>query len=302
MLDSETLFQRLSLDESLRRTFAVYRSGFLVFTKIAASMLVVMTLLWSILLPILLSALGVNGQDFSDPYFLSEHLKEYYVINFAYIAASQVIGAVAAGTMIKAIADFYLGRDPDLLACLKLGWKKSLTVMFASFLVMLGVMVGIVLFFFPGLYLAVAWFVVTPAIVVEKYGVFGSLGRSRSLVSGSWCYVFCTFLIVYLIMFAATFVWNLAFVTVLNKHNALTTIIGYLISNVPAIFMIPILGITQTVMYFNLRVEKEGLDTDLLASDLGERGGDVSYRQVSLMEMMEGEDKAKAMSSATDAV
>lgn len=35
MTDDADVFQRLSLDESLRRTFTVYRTGFFVFTKVA---------------------------------------------------------------------------------------------------------------------------------------------------------------------------------------------------------------------------------------------------------------------------
>ena len=108
--NSETSFERLSLDESLRRAFSVYWKGLFVFTEIAAFILGVTAIIWTILLPILLSALGVNGQDFEDPQYLVDHVMAFYLLMGSRSVISMVIGAVGEGMMIKAVAEFYLER------------------------------------------------------------------------------------------------------------------------------------------------------------------------------------------------
>merc|ERR1719254_12208 len=105
----------------------------------------------------------------------------------------------------------------------------------------------------PGPYLPVKWFVITPVIVIEGIGVFGSFRRSMDLVSGSWCYVFCTQIIVATFMGIATIVWTVIFnadgTAVYNPFQAMLSLI-------PNIIVHPILAIAMTIMYINLRVEK----------------------------------------------
>ena len=193
---SDATFERLSLDESLRRTFSVYRRGFGIFTLIALLFSAIMALLWEILLPILLTVLHVDGKDFVDPQYLMDHMKQFYLLLGANWVLTMLLGAVAQGMMIKAVADVYLEQSPDFKDCFKIGFKKAGVILLASLLVLVPIMFGFLFFLVPGVYLAVLWFVVGPSIVIENKGIVESMKRSWELVSGSWCYVFCTFLIV----------------------------------------------------------------------------------------------------------
>jgi hypothetical protein len=141
-----------------------------------------------------------------------------------------------------------------------------------------------ILLLFPGMYLSVAWFVITPAIVIEGHGAFGCFKRSMNLVSGSWCYVFCTFVIIYVFMIASQFIWSATFAGGNDASHTLFSVWGSAVSLVHAIIYAPVFAIMKTVMYINLRVEKEALNADVLARDLGEGGSDISYRQVGLMD------------------
>jgi len=270
--NSEITFERLSLDESLRRTLSVYRKGFLVFTKIALLVLGVSALLWVILLPILLSTLNVNGQDFTDPQYLVDHMKEFYTLIASKYASSIVIGAVGEGMMIKAVADIYLGRDPDFLDCLKLGFKKSGPIILVALVTLVCVSFGILILVAPGLYMAVIWFVVDPAIVIENYGVFGSMKRSRDLVAGSWCYVFCTLMIINFYGFFLQFIWSLIVVGGNDAGHTLFSVIGSTLALIPSLVILPVFGIVKPILYFNLRIEKEGLNEHVLDRNLGGSG------------------------------
>ena len=50
----------------------------------------------------------------------------------------------------------------------------------------IAIVAGFLAFIVPGIYLAVAWSVALPAVLLESIGAFPSLGRSRSLVRGRW--------------------------------------------------------------------------------------------------------------------
>ena len=52
--------------------------------------------------------------------------------------------------------------------------------------------------------------------------------------------------------------------------STIMTAFGFLIAAIPALMVVPFFSILIVVLYINLRVEKEGLDQQALASDMGE--------------------------------
>lgn len=88
--------------------------------------------------------------------------------------------------------------------------------------------------------------------------------RSKSLVSGQWCFVFgIKFLVGFTIM-VVTRLWN-AFVA--PPHFSF---FGFIVGMIPSAIAAPFLSILVTVLYIHLRVDKEGLDAQALGNDLGE--------------------------------
>ena len=158
---------------SLFRTFSVYRRGFGIFTLIAVLFSAVMALLWAILLTILLTLLGVDGKDFADPDFMVNHMMQFNLLLGANMVLSLLLGAVAEGMMIKAVADVYMEQSPSFKDCFKIGLKKAGVIILASLLVLVRTMFGLIFFIVPGIYLAALWYVVGPSIVIENKGVGG---------------------------------------------------------------------------------------------------------------------------------
>ena len=270
---SYDLFQRLSLDESLRRTVSVYCAGLVVFTQIASLIVLLNAIIWTILLIVLLPIFKIdNGSDFSDPTYLIEHFGAYNALMLIRMVIGMMIAAVGNGAMIRAVADVYLKRRPNLKDCLLVGFQRGCTILIASFLGIIGVSVGGILLLVPGIYLMVVWFGVNQAIVIEGYGVCSAFKRSMNLVSGSWCYVFCTVMIVFITTMIFQAVWGAVVVGGNDAGHTMFTIFGSIVASIPTIITAPIWGILMTIMYMNLRIEKEGLNADLLARNLGESG------------------------------
>jgi hypothetical protein len=111
----------------------------------------------------------------------------------------------------------------------------------------------------------VGWCVVVPVMFVENVGLGAAMGRSWRLVEGRW---WRTFLILFL-MFIVFYVVSLALRAFLALGQALLQIVVsqlvvLWISGVTAAIVdslvFPVLQIAIVLIYFDLRVRKEGLD------------------------------------------
>ena len=128
------------------------------------------------------------------------------------------------------------------------------------FLSTLGMMLGMLLLIVPGLILMTMWYVAVPACVVEGTGPVRSLGRSRELTAGYRWKMFGLILLVIVI-----------------------SVIGSMVVTLPAVFLAGIWGqlavqlvwaglsggfgsVLIAVAYYYLRVAKEGVDVDQIAS------------------------------------
>ncbi len=129
-------------------------------------------------------------------------------------------------------------------------------------------MIPLVLFFFIRFVLA------TQAIVLEQRGPLAGLGRSWRLIGGSFWRTFVIFILVillsllisavpaYLVTFLLTLIGeNASSVGVFVRNQAIAT----LVSQIGLIIAYPLLFSIYTLLYYDLRVRKEGYDIEILA-------------------------------------
>ena len=163
------------------------------------------------------------------------------------------------------------GRKPSFQEMLKAGTGNALPVLLTGVLMVMGIAVGFVLLFVPGVILAVMWCVAVPAQVVEKPQGLGAFARSRALTRGVRWAIFGMFL---LYVLAATMVSIL-----IALGAGIGTGFGLLgfLSGPVAILRVILQAIEQGVfgvfgavfasaLYYELRSVKEGLAPESLAS------------------------------------
>ena len=180
-----------------------------------------------------------------------------------------VLGALLQGTLVRATVLDLADQDMELGQCLVTALGLTLPIMAISVIVFLGVLVGSILLIVPGVMLYCAMSVAVPALIEERAGVFGSIGRSWRLTRGSWLQIF-VLLILYLIFWAVvSTVFGLAF----GVRNFGT---GFNDPTMAAICNALTATVTSTVgavmiasLYIELRSVKEGATTDDLASIFG---------------------------------
>ena len=102
----------------------------------------------------------------------------------------------------------------------------------------------------------------TSAIVLEDVGVDKALSRSSALTRGLKWHVLRT----YLIMFALYMVLGvgLMMVIALTQSVVITTVSQTLL----VIVGYPIVGLTEMLLYYDLRIRKEGFDIEVMAGAL----------------------------------
>ena len=144
--------------------------------------------------------------------------------------------------------------------------------------IMSGLFIGLgaLLCVIPGIYLYAALAVSAPALILERGKVFGSMGRSRHLVTDKWWRTFGILLLTVIISSIVSFVVEIPFLlagggsilfggldsvdTNYVLLQALTTIGGIVAGAVTY----PFAASVTTLMYVDLRMRKEGLDIELM--------------------------------------
>mmetsp|Transcript_38153 Transcript_38153/g.43549 ORF Transcript_38153/g.43549 Transcript_38153/m.43549 type:complete len:370 (-) Transcript_38153:141-1250(-) len=204
-----------------------------------------------------------------------------------------IFAVVAEVAMIYAVGQLYVNRDPRFSECLKKGFSKWCTLFGASMLVLLGLQFGnlillsilvtfshasITLYFLLAFVVYVAWFVfliyvfvplviLSPSIVIENLGPIDGIKRAWDLAQSNRCYIFCTVFCFGLIYNLLILIINGIVVSVAGKEATFSAW-GVLVSMLPAIIYLPLVCILKTIVYLNIRVQREGMNRGVLIDNL----------------------------------
>src|SRR5690349_6694819 len=214
--------RKLSVGETLGEAFSIYRSQAAVLLPIA---------FWLFLGVAILEA--VIGESIA-------------VLAVALLTLALVF--LYQGMVVGLVRDVRDGRRDNSIGDLV---RSALPVLMpligAGLLTAIGIVFGFVLLIVPGLYLLTIWAVTAPVIVVERQGVFDSLGRSRQLVRGNGWPVLGAFLAAILFGLVVNFVLN-AIGKGISDDQILDVVFYALAATVTA----PIEALVASVLYFRL--------------------------------------------------
>lgn len=184
------------------------------------------------------------------------------------IIMSLVLTALGYGAVTHAVAVDYLGLTPSVGSSYSRAWQRvgyleaclfSYTLLLGGSLLLSLVLVGIPMFL---VLLVVLWFY-PQAIMLENLGPVEAFHRSILLVRGNWLRVFGIVVACWILPSALSLA-----VLLLSTDSSFTWIVLIMIGTVTA----PWTMIGSTLMYFDLRVRKEGYGEESLKADLGISG------------------------------
>ena len=184
-----------------------------------------------------------------------------------------IASAFTTAACVKAISDLYLGQPTGFAESLRFAVRRLLPYLVMEILYLLGLAVAFILLVVPGIWLYAAWSVAAPALLIEGLSPPRALGRSRRLVKGRW-FPTAGVLLVAVVMtglVSAAFQGLLVGAAFLPGQPPvlLGVTVVVVAGAISSIIATPFTATVWTILYYDLRVRREGYDVDLLAQQLG---------------------------------
>jgi hypothetical protein len=180
-------------------------------------------------------------------------------IGFGTLILMIVLQALSQAVVLYGAFQDMLGRQLNIGESLRVGLSRFFPIIGVAICVGVLAMLASFLLLFPAFILATMWFVAPPACVVERLGPLDSMGRSRMLTKGHRWPIFGIWLLLVVVSAVVSALLN----RVLAPTGVLVTFLGAVIWN--ALFS-AFYSIFVVVTYHDLRVAKEGVDTEQIAS------------------------------------
>jgi uncharacterized membrane protein len=180
-----------------------------------------------------------------------------------------VLGALSQAVLLYSAFEVMRGRPIKLGESISIGLRRFFPIVGLAIVVAVLAMLGSLLFIVPGVILYLMWFVATPVCVVEQLGPFASMGRSRALTKGHRWKIFGMLLLLLipaLIIGAILGAFAVMSGGLLSLANAMATTVGQIVSLIWNAIWTAFFAILTVVTYHDLRVAKEGINTDQIAA------------------------------------
>jgi hypothetical protein len=296
----------MSVGEWLDATFTLYRRNFVLIASISAVVQIPYALLTWVLFSLTGVAAFVRspftslGTQTITP-AQAQHLLNSYlgviVVTLGLVLVSLlVVVPLGEAATTRAVSDRYLDRTSSLLAAYRAAWSR-LGALITMILILIGAYAGSLFAVIAlvallgavgaggvGALLAIVAFVAlipalvviyvrtvvaVPAIVLERVSGWHGLQRSWRLINGRFWPTFGRMLLLALIASIISSVIAAVFEipgAALAPSN--TFVFDQVASAVAAVFVGPITYIGVTLLYYDIRIRKEGFDIEMLARSL----------------------------------
>jgi hypothetical protein len=176
------------------------------------------------------------------------------------VPVAMVLNTLSQAVIVYAAFDDMRGRPINMAESFKIGLRRFFPVLAVAICVPLLSMLAALALVFPGLMVLTMLFVSAPVCVVERLGPIKSMGRSARLTKGHRWKIFG--------------VW---FATLLVEGIVQSVLTGLTAASGAAVLGTPVLviwsavygafsAVLAVVTYHDLRVAKEGVDTDQIAA------------------------------------
>ncbi len=249
---------RVRLPDIVDFTFSIYGSHFLPFVLISLiSQLPRMVALFALPTP--------------EPPTPENPIPDLNAIQIVVLTVSLVFEVIAWAVIIHGVCRHFIGRPVLVSHSILYALRRSLYLLAAVGLVILGLLIPFVLSIFiigiPMLaFLIVIWIFSVHTVVIEQRGPVDALKRSWAIVQGSWWRVFGAAVGLALTVFGAAVLGGL----ILRLGAEIAQPIGIFLSISFSILFSPLPWIALTVLYLDMRVRKDEYTHSDLAREIGD--------------------------------
>jgi hypothetical protein len=239
----------------LDRAFRLYTGNFSLMLGITAAAYVPFYLIMLAIESSFSGSLQAQGVDLATLLF-----QIAFIVLWASIAFP-----IAGGAATYAISERYLGNNVTIGESLRLALIRFWTLSVAQIIATIRVMFGFLLFVVPGILWMLSYSLAVPVILVENQKATTSLRRSRDLVKGHRGKVFCVMLIINLLQVIPIMGVNMISGMIFNTQTGGGAVLNSAIINLASIFLTPLAIVATILLYYDMRIRKEGFDLEMLS-------------------------------------
>jgi uncharacterized membrane protein len=173
---------------------------------------------------------------------------------------------VVQGALVRTTIAYSEGQHAGFGLSCATGLRMVLPMIGLTIITALGLSAATLLLLIPGIMLFLMWCVATPALVAERCGIFGSLGRSRYLTKGARWKIFGLYLMImvvfWLILIGFILIVGVAGLASMGQHPSVASAAINAILNT---LLLAFLATLSSSLFVELRNWKEGAAPDQLA-------------------------------------
>jgi hypothetical protein len=177
---------------------------------------------------------------------------------------------VAEGLYVRLTADAYEGGRPALGDVVRRVVPRVPAVLVGQVLRFVAVGLGLLALVVPGVIVLVRYAVAAQASVLEEAGPVAGLARSWSLTKGNTLRVLGGIGLAWLLLFVVIFGLQMigGIIGMLIGGQTAVLLVMLVLNALGGVLVYPLIPIVSTLMYYDLRIRREGLDLELMADDL----------------------------------
>lgn len=246
--------------------------------------------------PSLSRLFGTGGTTLQQtPTFDFTDFRRFLVATLLTVMLGFLASQLATAASLRTVSEAYLGERPDWRESLRfavsklgrlIGYSALLFAFVGAFGIAAAVLIALVaiatrglglILLLPAIFVAIAWAIVSlsvgiPVLLLENVGIVESMRRSFQLIRHRWWPTFGVLFLSQLIAGAVRFVFVALFTLVIRFGS--NTLVGVftknvIIGSIVGVLTTPFLAAVIAILYFDLRVRREGFDLELLAQHVG---------------------------------
>lgn len=171
--------------------------------------------------------------------------------------------AMMSAVITTCASQAYLGEPVEVAKSVRHALPRLPTVLFASLVRYLLLMIGFFALIVGAVYVFARYFAVTPAIILEDRSIPNAFSRSSALSKRRKSHILNTLGLVAIIYWVIAI--GVSTLSALSGSFVVQAVVGTFYT----ILVGPIVAITETLLYYDARIQSEGLDIELMARELG---------------------------------
>lgn len=177
-----------------------------------------------------------------------------------------VLGSYSTAATVLIVSDVYLGRGVDITAAMRRTLARFGAILGAALVRFLLVGLGLLACVVPGIIAMVVTFAMPIVVVLERCTAMEAFARSRALARDQWGRIVGAYVLTYV----------LALLMSLGAAAVLTLLGGgtyaRLVKILIGVIFHPFVAVVGTLLYYDLRIRKEGFDIEMLVTAVGALG------------------------------